>query len=472
MKCISGFLLVLFASFLSPTGAEDVHLYGQEGGTVTLPMEKWDSNKVYVKWTSGTRSVIKLNSFGSETIDEHWKGRVSLSKTDFSLTITNIGPDDFTSFTCELSIPSTKEYKTTTFKLHMVSTEQPASPLLAGETLTLKCNIKDMLAGTQIGWLNPKGNVQNRNALLTVWNVTGEDHGDWICVVTCQGRKAHIKAPVKVIDLSPAPPQPLYTSSSPLHLPCSFPSYISFQDLQAKNIQGGHWTFAPSQGAGSGPSGFPVNLSLEPKLSWNLNQTKNLDVPAKTTNDLDLSIKMKRVTKDDRGTYTCTFVFNKGLTLKREILVEVLHIVSSPGTNVPVGHEVNLTCNVGQPLTSDLKLKWNPPKHSSLNSRLNSLSNSTLTIQEAREEDSGRWNCGLWRNTTMLTSAEIKLKIEQAPTDVWLLITICAAAVVFILILILTVILIRRHRKRVKPRRRVPKFCRCKDPKPKGFYTY
>ncbi|NP_001117083.1 CD4-like protein isoform X1 [Salmo salar] len=488
MKYVSGFLSIIIALFISSTAAGDVLVYGQVGGTVTLPRSKWGSERVLVLWYLGTdtQPLISRNAHGRETIDPQWKDRLSLSKTDFSLIINNIRLEDFKSFKCEL-----KDFRpqptsvVTTFRLSRVRV-QPVSPLLAGKNLNLKCDIEEIVEGTQRRWLSPQKQdpkndtrVQIKNdGSLTVMSVTGQDHGEWTCVVTYQGRKANANTHVSVIDLSPAHPQPIYTSVSSLsllHLPCflSNPPPLSWSDSQEKSIQGGRWTFTPSPAAGSNTRVVQtlVNLSLGPPLAWVVNQKRGLDVSALQRKNLNLSLTKKGVTEGDRGEYTCAVEFQKDDTLKRSIRVEVLQVFSSPAPVAFVGQEVNLTCTLGQPLTSDLKVKWIPPRQSSLLALGSSPHPAHLTIPEARDINGGRWRCELWRNKTKLTSVEITLKIERVPMDVWLLVTICAAAVIFILLLILTVILIRRHRQRVMmPRRGKRRICRCKDPKPKGFY--
>ncbi|XP_064804782.1 uncharacterized protein LOC135522445 isoform X4 [Oncorhynchus masou masou] len=487
MNYVSGFLSIVIALFISSTGAEDV-VYGQVGGTVTLPRLKWGSKKVTVQWYFGMdqKSLIFRNAQGRETIDPEWKDRLSLSKTDFSLIINKIRLEDFKSFKCELKdFRPTQMTSVTTFRLSRVSV-QPVSPLLAGKNLNLKCDIKEIFEGVQRRWLSPQKQDLNKdkraqignNGGLTVMNVTGQDNGEWTCVVTYQGREAYANTPVTVIDLSPAHPQPIYTSVSSLsllHLPCLFsiPLPLSWSDSQEKGIQGGRWTFTPSPVAGSltGVVQTLVDLSPGPPLAWVANQKRGLDVSALQKNNLNLSLSKKGVTEGDRGDYICAVEFQRDDTLKREMRVEVLQVLTSPGPVAFLGQEVNLTCTLGQPLTSDLEVKWIPPHHSSLLPLDSSPHPTLLTIPEATYGNGGRWRCELWRNKTKLTSVEITLKIERVPMDVWLLVTICAAAVIFVLLLILTVILIRRHRQRVMmPRRGKRRFCNCQDPKPKGFY--
>ncbi|XP_029592261.1 T-cell surface glycoprotein CD4 isoform X3 [Salmo trutta] len=487
MKYVSGYLSIVIALFISSTGAENV-VYGQVGGTVTLPVLKQGSERVLVQWYFGmnTQPLITRNAQGRETIDSQWKDRLSLSKTDFSLIINKIRLEDFKSFKCELKDFWPQQMTSvTTFRLSHVSV-QPVSPLLVGKNLNLKCDIEEIFEGTQRRWLSPQKQDPNKDprvqigndGSLTVMKVTGQDHGEWTCVVTYQSRETYFNTPVTVIDLSPAHSQPIYTSVSSfsrLHLPCSFsfPLPPSWSDSQENGIQGGRWTFTPSPAAGSltGVVQTLVNLSPGPPLAWVVNQKRGLDVSALQKKNLNLSLSKKGVTVGDRGNYTCAVEFQRDDTLKRVMRVEVLQLLTSPVPVAFVGQEVNLTCTLGQPLTSDLEVKWIPPHHSILLPLGSSPHPTLLTIPEATYGDGGLWRCELWENKTKLTSVEITLKIERVPVDVWLLVTICAAAVIFVLLLILTVILIRRHRQGVMmPRRGKRRFCNCKDPTPKGFY--
>ncbi|KAL0984713.1 hypothetical protein UPYG_G00145750 [Umbra pygmaea] len=415
MKSVTGFLSILLALSTSSAVAEPMVIYAQVGSTVTLPRKPWVTSTPYVKWYFGELLVMQINAFGRVIKDETtFKDRVFLSDKN-SLTIKDIKLEEFKSFRCELESTSPKMTQQFTYSLYTVSVTKLGSPVLAGETIELKCE-------------------STNDGKLTVNPVTAEDHGEWTCVVTYQERQAHASTQITVIDFSPVPPQPLYTSnSSPLHLP------------SAKE-------------GGSGTKDILVTLSLNPKLSWNNNQSKNLDVSAVEKSDLDLSLGINRVTEADRGTYTCILVFNSR-TLQKEIHVEVLNLVASPGSEVFLGQQVNLTCSLGHPLTDDLKLKWIRPTFPSKEQKDSSI----FPIPEAREGDSGRWRCELWRNNTKLVSKDLYLKIVPVPLDKWLLVTILAAAIVFILLLILTVILIRRHRNRLTPRRRKHKFCRCKE---------
>ncbi|KAL0984720.1 hypothetical protein UPYG_G00145840 [Umbra pygmaea] len=423
MKSVTGFLSILFALSTSSAVAEPMVIYAQVGSTVTLPREHWVTSTPYVKWYFGELLVMQINSFGRVISDETtFKDRVSLS-SKFSLTIKDIKLEEFKLFRCELESTNPKKTEHFTYSLYTVSVTKLGSPVLAGETIELKCEVGKMFKGVQLRWQRPQKQdltadtrIQSTNdGKLTVNPVTAEDHGEWTCVVTYQERQAHASTQITVIDFSPVPPQPLYTSnSSPLHLPCSFPPHVSWSNLKDKGIQNVQWAFTSSQGGGSGTKDILVTLSLNPKLSWNNNQSKNLDVSAVEKSDLDLSLGINRVTEADRGTYTCILVFNSR-TLQKEIHVEVLNLVASPGSEVFLGQQVNLTCSLGHPLTDDLKLKWIRPTFPSKEHKDSSI----FPIPEAREGDSGRWRCELWRNNTKLVSKDLYLKIVAEPMVIY-----------------------------------------------------
>ncbi|KAF7670133.1 hypothetical protein LDENG_00049860 [Lucifuga dentata] len=462
--------LLIFIPLVSlTTGSKEVVVYGQVGGTATLQKsaEGADSKKIYIFWHSDTLEgpiLARYNPFHSPVYitGSQWADRVALS--DYSLIIRNIQEEDFRTFIC-------KEYKygtqdiITKYKLSKVNVAvSPNSTVVAGDSVTLDCNADTPQghAKPQIYWLNPQREIRtgNQRGELTM-RLSGRDSGEWICVVTSDNRETQAKISVKVIDLSPAPLYPLYTSvSSPLSIPCSILPHISWDQLKAKNIQGGHWLFFPKPASTLTPEDSQklFSLSLEDSLTWKANQDRGLAPPGPQKNDL--SLHRARATEADRGEYICRLEF-ENLNLYRTVRVEVLEILSSAGTELVSGQQLNLTCSLGHALPSDLEVKWIPPEQSSLGSALHS---THLTIPEVGKGDSGKWKCELWQNKTLLTSAVITLQIEPK-LSVWLLVTICGTSVIFILIL--SVIIIRQRRKRWHPRHR---FCQCKHPKPKGFY--
>ncbi|XP_071372104.1 CD4-1 molecule [Centroberyx affinis] len=472
-------LLILSALLNSTTGAV-VMAYHRVGDRITLlmPMDGTDKNTIYVYWYFGEPEtnilVISLNPYGNQGFgtDERWKGRVSM--TDYSLVIKGIQEQDFTeTFTCvikqDLKTIATKKYKLTKITVSV----KPETSVLAGESLSLACKVQSPQnnAQLQIHWLNPQREKRANGPTpgdLTVDKVTGRHNGEWTCVVTSGGKESYAKISVTVLDLSPAPLYPQYTSlsrSTRLNIPCSIPAPLSWKNFKEKGLQGGHWSFVPRLSPGDRQRLF--NLSVEDKLTWKVEQERGLS--ASDPEKKELSLSKKGVTEADRGEYVCALEFKNGVTLERSIHVEVLEILSSSGLEIPAGQQVNLTCSLGQPLHADLQVKWIPPKSWCLPSLGPDPHPARLTIPEVVDEDCRRWGCELWRNKTQLTSADITLKI--APMSVWLLVTICGATVIFILLLILTVILLRRRRQRkMTPRHPKHKFCRCKNPKPKGFH--
>ncbi|KAM6968314.1 CD4-1 molecule [Aplochiton taeniatus] len=339
--------------------------------------------------------------------------------------------------------------------------------MLAGDTLTLTCNVQQSAASPQISWLHPQKKtlaqdprVQGASgSQLTVRNVSGQDSGEWVCVLTYKGRETHARTTVTIVVSQPS-----------LGIPCVFTSQFSWKDLRKMEIQGGSWTFTSLRQAV--PKKL-YSLSTDDPPAWMEVQSAGLLVSAlQPDGPRDLSLSRSRVTMADRGQYTCAMDFHK-VTLKSIVLVEVLQILSSPSSELLIGQQINLTCSLGHALPSGISVKWIPPGESS--SRTPSLGppphSDLLILQEALGRHRGSWRCELWRNTSLLTWANITLKIERAPMGVWLLVTICAAAFIFLILLFLTVILIRRHKqRRTMPMCHKKRFCRCKDPKPKGFY--
>ncbi|XP_071764750.2 CD4-1 molecule [Centroberyx gerrardi] len=469
-------LLILTALLNSTTGAV-VMVYSQVGETITLSVSSdgTDKSKTYVYWYFGESEsnnlVISLNPHGGPKFynDGGWKDRVSIS--EYSLVIKGVQEQDFTdTFTCvikeHVTPITTKNYKLSKITVSM----KPETSVLAGESPSLACTVQSPQnnAQPQIHWLNPQGEKRANGGDLTVHQVTGQDNGEWTCVVTSGGKKSYAKISVTVLDLSPAPLYPQYTSlsrSARLSAPCSIPAHLSWDNFKAKGLQGGHWSFVPGLSPGDRQRLF--TLSVGEKLTWKVEQETGLGAsdPAKK----DLSLSKKGVTEADRGEYVCALEFKNRVTLERSIRVEVLEILSSSGLEIPAGQQVNLTCSLGHPLRDGLQVKWIPPKPWCLPSLGPDPHPAHLTIPEVVDGDCGRWKCELWRNKTRLTSVDITLKI--APMSVWLLVTICGATVIFILLLILTVILLRRRRQRkMTPRHPKHRFCQCKNPKPKGFH--
>ncbi|KAK1895732.1 T-cell surface glycoprotein CD4 [Dissostichus eleginoides] len=452
-------LLLLLAVLTSTTGAVEV-VYAQIGGTVTLNPPK-DLKSHYMYWKKDKDSsdyLASLNPMGNKIWkikDEAWKNISSWSP----LIIKNIQQEHFRTFFLKLMLPSANPtfYEYEIRKL-TVSVD-PSSPVLPGEKVTLSCSAETP-RGEIIKWMNPRG-VRNLLNPFT-FSASMRDNGPWSCMVTDGQSKSQVNVSVTVLDLSPALSRPQYTStSSPLTVPCSLLPLISWDQIKAKGFRKLHWSFIPTPG--SVPQTL-FSLSAEGLLTWKPNQNKGLLQPGTNLKKGDLSLGRNRGTEDDAGEYICALEFENGVRLNRGVHVKLLQIVSSTGTELISGQQLNLTCGLEQPLTSDLHLKWFPPKQTTLSDPRPS---SPLIIPAVSTADAGKWRCELWQNNTKLTSAEITLEIVPW-LSVWMLVVICSVTVIIILVFILAFILCRRRQQKMRHLRR--RLCQCKHPKPKGFY--
>ncbi|KAM4601159.1 CD4-1 molecule [Polymixia lowei] len=469
MKGFIRSLIIVQVILNTTTAVSAVVVYGQVGDRITLPVSSLQTD-LYVRWYFGTPSeglkLLSRNSYGhpTGTSDAKWKDRVSL--TGYSLIINKIQQDEFKIFTCVLET-SFSPISTTTYQLYTVHVTPSASSLLAGASLSLSCEVQKSTKQTQIHWRNPQNQKVANGNKLSVMNVTIQHNGMWACVVKDDGPETRVETSVTIVDLSQAPSSPRYTSlSNRLDVPCSVPPHLSWKVLKEKGIRGGHWSFTP--GVASGIPEKLFSLSVDDPPAWRVQRERALSASDPSKNDLSLRRKLAK--EEDRGWYTCALEFTDGVTLERRVRVEVLKVVVSPNVVVTRGQQVNLTCSLGHPLTPELEVKWTSPKLSSL-SLPATPHPARLTVLEAGYGDEGTWKCELRRNQTLLTSAAVTLKIESAPMSVWLLLTICGVVVIVLLLLIVTAILIRQRRQRtMKPRHPKHRFCRCKNPKPKGFY--
>ncbi|KAJ4923194.1 hypothetical protein JOQ06_022722 [Pogonophryne albipinna] len=429
-------LLLLLAVLTSTTGAaEVVVVYAQIGGTVTLkPPALNDLKKHYMYWKKdkdSTEDLAWLNPMGNnwKIKDEAWKNISSWSP----LVIKNIQQEHFRTFFLKLKKPTDNPtfYE---YEIHKLTVSvDPSSPVLPGETVTLSCSAETPL-GKRIQWMNPRGELNPLNPLT--FSASMRDNGPWSCMVTDGQSKSQVNVSVTVLDLSPALSRPQYTStSSHLSLPCSLLPHISWEQIKAKGFRELHWSFIPT--TVSVPQRL-FSLSAEEPLTWKPDQNKGLQ-PGTNLKKGDLSLRRKRGIEEDAGEYICALEFENGVTLKRSVHVKLLQIVSSTGTELISGQQLNLTCGLEQPLPSDLHLKWLPPKQSTLSDPRPS---SPLIIPLVSTADAGKWRCELWQNNTQLTWAEITLEIVPW-LSVWMLQKM-------------------RHLRR--------RLCQCKHPKPKGFY--
>ncbi|XP_034030358.1 uncharacterized protein LOC117514154 isoform X2 [Thalassophryne amazonica] len=468
-------IIIIAAVLLSVTEAADEVIYAQVGGTATFfkTTAGADRSSTYVYWyhTDLNTLLIYYNTFVMTVNQDKWRSRVSLS--DYSLTIKAIEETDFGIFICKL-MKFGKDFSITTYRLSQITVSVTPGPvLLLGESVSLSCNTDapPEFKAPEIHWVNPRGEVKNKQVTVTA---TGGDSGVWTCVVK-GGSQTSAKTSVTVIDLSPHPSGHQYTSqSSSFSIPCSIPAYISWEQLKARDLQGGRWLFLPEPagrasvltGTKSLSNGAEILFSFSLKdLTWTPEQNRGL-----RTSDLkkgNLTLTKWKATEADKGEYVCSLDFENGLSINRTIQLEMLQIVSSAGTEITEGQPVNLTCSLSHTLPPQLHVKWFPPATSSPSALASAPHPDRLTIPEVSRGESGKWRCELWQSSAQLTSAVTTLRIKPRHS-VWLLVTICGVTVIVILLLILAVILICRHRQKMKhPRRRL---CQCKHPKPKGFY--
>lgn len=225
--------------------------------------------------------------------------------------------------------------------------------LLPGESLNLNCDVETVNSRKPaVNWLSPTGKTYKGRATE---KVTSEHNGDWTCVVK-QGVKEY-KATVSVtvvgesqsihtytfvesqvpsswrqpycylsfslyLDLSPSLSHPQYTSQNEtLTIPCSLPSYVTWEQIKTKGLQEVHWQFFPKTSSGSDPQKL-FSLSLDP-LQWKEVQPKGLN-PVLDVSKGIFSLTRSKGKPDDRGDYVCTFEFENGKTLTRTVHVEVL----------------------------------------------------------------------------------------------------------------------------------------------------
>uniref|UniRef100_A0A3Q3KEH6 Ig-like domain-containing protein n=1 Tax=Monopterus albus TaxID=43700 RepID=A0A3Q3KEH6_MONAL len=446
----------------------DEVVYAQLGEKVFLKSpSSYNATAHYIYWFFGKQEPSRIqlgwrNIMGGvgKTDDESWKTKITLSEN--SLIIDGIEEKHFGTYICELKSGGEKE--AFTYELFQVNVKMnmgSPSLLLPGESLSLDCSVKASYRMTKIHWLNPSGESIGSNQKAIIKTATSKDNGQWTCVVRDNQKEYQAKISVTVLDLDPASSLFQYSSkSSHLTIPCSIPLHISWDQIKAKGLKEVNWQFFPKLPSGGNSDGpqqlFSLYLDQVP-LTWKANRTRGLS----TEPDLQkgkLSLVRKQGREGDRGDYVCSFKFPK-VTLNKTVHLEVLQIISSPGTNLISGQQVNLTCSLGHPLPSDLQVKWLPPEGSSQLSLQSDPHPVHLSIPEIWTEDSGNWECSLWQGGRKLTSDVITLKIEPK-LSVWMLVIICSAAVIVILLLIVVFFLYRRRQRRMRHLRH--RLCQCK----------
>ncbi|XP_061092273.1 CD4-1 molecule isoform X2 [Conger conger] len=476
MKLCSMKIVIWITTTIFSTQTEArVVIYGQLGDTVMLPNEQRSRE---VRWTRepGRRALLTMLSNSVPSIDPEMIGRVSLS--GYSLVLKDLKLEDFTVFKCHLSNYESKEYQ-----LYQIKVSAVSATVLATQDLSLSCTVPKSDVSTIISWSDPQDQKAEGSRFrlgehtLTVLNVSARDHGKWTCIVTYGTSKATATLFATVVDISPSPPQPLYTSlssSSPsLLLPCSLHTRFDSSTLGSVGLKAGHWSFAPFpwDAAPEGPQKL-LDLSLGPRLRWVTPSGQRLNGTALETDADRTNLSISRKVEEGGGLYTCTLEFNSGVTLSRTLRVEVLRIVSSPGNPALEGQGLNLTCTLGpSSLLRGLELKWSVPRQSSLSPLPASPHRPLQGIPRVSEKDKGIWKCDLLKDDKVLATATLNLRTERVPVDAWLVVSVCGAAVVLFLLLALVFLCVRRHRQKMfMRRRRKTKYCRCKHPQVKGFY--
>lgn len=117
-----------------------------------------------------------------------------------------------------------------------------------------------------------------------------------------------------------------YTSkSSSLIIPCSISSQVSWEQIKAVGIQGGHWDFFPKPDSGLvSPDPLRLfSLSLEDPVSWKAEQDTGL-IPIPDFKKGTLSLTRTQGREEDKGRYVCSLKFRNGVTLNRTVDVHVL----------------------------------------------------------------------------------------------------------------------------------------------------
>ncbi|KAB5587060.1 hypothetical protein PHYPO_G00008570 [Pangasianodon hypophthalmus] len=449
-------------------------VFAQIGNSVTLPRTQWGTkDKIHVNWYFTNDLLITRNPTSSSPKIEKWQGRLSLT-SDWSLIISPVLESDFGIFRCEQHelVSST----TNRYKLYRVTMPTPPPLLAQSVSLDLSCEIEregfERVHPT-VRWLGPhkelhSGTFSGNKHTLSVKGVSSSHSGKWTCEVTCKTCSTlNAMTDVIIVDLNPSPPDPIYTydTSSNFPIPCSFPSSITWSTLNATGVTGGNWSFTSLNSPASSTPLLELHLNSSPV--WKApSGTVSLFKETALKNQV-LDVKIPKVSINDRGTYTCSVKF-KSRTLTRKVVVEVLDVIASPEKDIYEGNTVNLSCTLGHPMASDLEVNWIPPQGSSL-PNLSPPHPVELSIPGVKVKHSGRWTCQLKKNTTVLTSATISLKIERAPV-LWLVLSIVGGILGIIVLAVIPVIIIRRRRQVMRYRRRKKKYCCCKNPQPKGFY--
>ncbi|XP_066538453.1 CD4-1 molecule isoform X2 [Hoplias malabaricus] len=441
--------------------------FAQVGSSVTLHRKMDYSKGAYVRWffESNGNNILLILKHPKQDMPkkeqlEEWKNRISLS-TNYDLIISDLKESDFTDghFRCEQQ--TSNDIQRAEYKLNRV--RMPLSLTIpAGDELSLSCE-SDTVQIPTIQWDTPNNKTYTRQKKITE-KVTAQYSGSWRCKDQTDPRQVQVSTTVIVIDLTPFPAE-LYSSissrSPPLVLPCSLSSAVSLSELERVHLNQARWSFRPLNMSSEQE---PYTLLTLSSSSWTHNQTSSQRIllSEKHLKGQDLSTSIPKLTASYRGTYTCQLEFKSGKIISSTLKLELLEVGSSVREKVTIreGDPVNLTCSLGHPTPPGITLKW---KHPTTQARFQ----NHLHIPWAKVSDSGQWTCELTKDSTILTSARINLKIVKV-IDAWVYL-VSSGVLVFVLILI-AVIIVCRKRQAVMYRRRKTRFCCCKNPQVKGFH--
>ncbi|XP_048010166.1 uncharacterized protein LOC125244178 isoform X2 [Megalobrama amblycephala] len=318
-------LISLLVQFLKAQESPIV-IYAQIGGAVTIPRDSSiTADNVYVNWYRGSDKspIISRNPQGGIQMGKNVKTHASLS-SNYDLQISPVQDFDFDVWRNEQHVLMSIYVKT--YKLyHVTIPKVPA--VMFGESLSLECKTEPSSARPRITWIPPENSgcheIKRYGNTISVKDVSRCHSGVWTCQVEYDGRETKATTTVFVIDLSPSPPDPIYTSlssSSTVNIPCSLSSNIPWSVLNETGLQGGSWSFTPLSDQNQQTL---LSLSVGPVVRWDVTPGTDSRVKGREIKDTDLSIHNLPVSEKIRGEYSCSLTF-KSKTLSRKVKVEVL----------------------------------------------------------------------------------------------------------------------------------------------------
>uniref|UniRef100_A0A3P9PA98 Uncharacterized LOC103477977 n=1 Tax=Poecilia reticulata TaxID=8081 RepID=A0A3P9PA98_POERE len=402
MKNLLQFFVCLII-VLEANGKKHQVIYVRVGDKVELYSSQLPTS-YYVRWFFERED-------GPELADTSYLGRKQvnqgnrLSISTNSLTINNMREENFGTIVCMVKDDFKFTFPYLCILFFMLVSMKEQLPVIPGHSLSLNCKAETQRKRS-VYWLKPTGNKATPFQGSVTKTAESQDNGEWECVVKDNGEESRFKFPVSVVDFSSASKY-VYTSTN---LPLSIPFRITPKEFVQKipsEIETVEWLFTPITSSSQQTifSFSPKNGQLKQKDPARELSYKNF------TADGSFSLHKNLAKVEDRGTYNCSITFKNGYMLSRTLVIEVLEITPSPGTELISGHHLNLSCSTGGPLETGVTVKWVPPETSSLVKA--DLLSGHLIIPRVGTEDSGKWRCDLRRNTTTLTSAVITLKIGE-----------------------------------------------------------